>query len=82
MENLPTTTIGLIAFIVVAFGVMLRQIVLTFMSYIKTKNDNLERTSKNFADAVKTMHEDHQEAIASIVLEHRTDMKELISKRK
>ena len=74
MENLPTSSIGLIAFIIIAFGGMLKYIADkggkntdTFMTYIQKKNENLERTSKNFTDTIEKMQADHQQFMRELI---------------
>lgn len=70
MPELPTTSIGLIAFIVVAFGYALkyvtdqnRKTIDTFMTYIKEKNGNLERVSKEFSVRMDEVTEKHLAAM-------------------
>lgn len=64
MENLPTTTIGLIAFIAGGAGWLVLHInkqnteqidetIKQFMSYVETKNGHNERISKEFSETVK-----------------------------
>ena len=72
MEQLPTTSIGLIAFIIVAAGVALRYLAdqnrkttETFMTYIQTKNHNLERATQLFTKTMEEQAERHREAMVN-----------------
>ena len=49
--DLPTTAIGLIAFVIVAAGYALWKVVTTFMTYIEKKNNNLEKATTLFVEA-------------------------------
>ena len=58
--ELPTTTIGLIAFLVLCAGIAIKYLadqnkntVKTFMEYIQTKNGNYERSSLKFAETME-----------------------------
>jgi hypothetical protein len=60
MESLPTTSIGLVGFIVIAFIGSQGWIIRYFMTYIQKKNANLERVSENFAKTMKDITETHR----------------------
>src|SRR6185312_16796683 len=72
--DLPTSAIGLIAFMVTSFGVLLWRIsvqnekaneetIKTFMTYIEKKNGNLERATKLFVENVEEQATHHRDAM-------------------
>jgi hypothetical protein len=82
MNDLPTTAIGLIAFIVAGAGWLIfrlnNQTILTFMTYIEKKNGNLERTAElfvqkseeqqvAFGDMLMKQGERHQQALDDLM---------------
>ena len=69
MENLPTNTTGLIAFLVVTFIGAIVWMMRYFIDYIQKKNGNLERVSETFA---KTME--------NVILKHNADRVEWMQK--
>lgn len=87
--DLPTTAIGLIAFILVGFGVAIKYLadqnkknvehltahntntIETFMTYIKEKNANLERVSKDFSERMDTVIDKHQQAMQMAITHSR-----------
>ena len=52
---IPDTTIGLVAFITLAYLSTTIWLISYFMTYIQKKNANLERTSENFAKHLNEM---------------------------
>lgn len=64
MEQIPTTTIGLIAAIFVGFFALIRYVmnkqgktVDTFLDYIQQKNGHMERIATQFSEKVDAYHE-------------------------
>lgn len=70
VTDLPTTAIGLIAFIVGMAGWLIWRMsnkqTETFMTYIEKKNNNLERTTKDFTDKM----EERDRRFDDILLKH------------
>lgn len=74
MDELPTTIIGLIAFIMLGFGYAIKYLsdqnkntIDTFMTYIKTKNGNYERSAAKFADTMEKVAKEHKESIDELI---------------
>ena len=64
MESVPYTVIGLIAAIFAGFFALIRYIMTkqekitnSFLTYIETKNGNLERVADNFARTTEKHHD-------------------------
>lgn len=64
MEQIPTTTIGLIAVIFIGFFALVRYVtnkqgetVGSFLDYIQKKNGHMERIAEQFSEKVGTYHE-------------------------
>lgn len=53
MEQLPTTAIGLIGFVVIGAGALVWRVITKFMTYIETKNHNLERATDKFIETTE-----------------------------
>lgn len=67
--DLPTTAIGLIAFVIGGSGWLIyrmsKQQTETFMTYIEKKNGNLERATKLFTEAMEEQGERHKAAMVN-----------------
>lgn len=78
MNDLPTTAIGLIAFIVMGAGWLIyrmsNQQTQTFMTYIEKKNGNLERTTIHFTEAM----EDRDKKYEDMLIKHDERHKEMM----
>lgn len=61
MENLPTTVVGLIAFICAGSLCGMAWQARFFMTYIQKKNANLERTTQAFMDHLERQRERHDD---------------------
>lgn len=91
MSELPTTAIGLIAFIASGAGVLLwrlsvvkanesQKTVETFMTYIEKKNGNLERATQLFTAAMEEQGERHKEAMINQNERHKQMMDDIASR--
>jgi iron uptake system EfeUOB component EfeO/EfeM len=76
--DLPTTAIGLIAFIVAGAGYLLWRITKTqtetFMTYIEKKNGNLERATKLFTEAMEAQELRHRDTLIQQSAQHKEMM--------
>jgi sensor c-di-GMP phosphodiesterase-like protein len=82
VAQLPSTAIGLIAFIVSGTAILIWRIYRTnisatnkhtdtFMTYIEKKNNNLERTTKEFAESMERITREHAETVRAMLAERR-----------
>lgn len=87
MDNLPTTSIGLIALTIIAAGGLvwriLQQTAKTntehlktnaeqqkmFMTYIETKNHNLERATDNFIESSEKIQSERDKSAEKVAIE-------------
>ena len=63
IESLPTTIVGLLAFIFMGSGYIIWRIQKQFLSYIQLKNGNLERATQLFVDTVEEQAVRHRDAM-------------------
>lgn len=91
MTDLPTTAIGLIAFIVTGAGALLwkmasinkaenQKTVETFMTYIEKKNGNLERATHLFTEAMEEQGIRHKDAMVDLNERHKQMMDDIAAR--
>lgn len=91
MTELPTTAIGLIAFILAGAGGLLWRLsvvkaneslktVETFMTYIEKKNGNLERATKLFTETMEEQGTRHKDAMVNQNERHQQMMDDIAAR--
>lgn len=78
--DLPATAIGLIAFIASGGGLLLWRVIGKFMTYIETKNNNLERTAKHFTETLEDRDKKFDDMLLKHDDRHREMMDDLIAR--
>lgn len=78
--DLPTTAIGLIAFILVGTGLLIYRVVQTFMTYIEKKNGNLERATVSFLDSAEKKNKQFEIMLADHDKRHSDMMDDMAAR--
>lgn len=85
--ELPTTTIGLIAFIIAAAGWLIWKLnqnntstVTTFMTYIEKKNGNLERATAAFLESTEKKNKQFEIMLADHDKRHGAMMDDMAAR--
>ena len=78
--DLPTTAIGLIAFIFIGSGYLIWRIVQTFMTYIEKKNHNLERATEKFIEASEKKNKQFETMLADHDKRHNDMMDDMAAR--
>ena len=78
--DLPTTAIGLIAFIASGGGILLWRVIGKFMTYIEIKNKNLERTAEHFTETLSERDKKFDDMLLKHDDRHKEMMDDLVAR--
>lgn len=80
MTELPTTVIGLLAFLFTGSGFAIWRIQKSFLEYIQMKNGNLEKAIVIFTKAMEEQGERHKDAMVNQNNRHQQMMDDIAAR--